>query len=196
MRKGEQTREYIIMKAAELFNQRGYFGSSITDIMQVTGLRKGGIYNHFASKDEIALAAFDYAIDVLRKKYAQAIKGKKTAVEQLIAVVSIYHNIIEDPPLTGGCPLLNTAVESDDAHPALRDKAREALNQFLAFIRLIVSRGIRKGEFSPTVNPESVSIYITSTLEGAVMISKLHHDSRYMQQALTHLIQFIEGLST
>ncbi|MUG68547.1 TetR family transcriptional regulator [Paenibacillus campinasensis] len=194
MRKGEKTREFIVQQAAELFNQQGYFGSSMSDIMRVTGLRKGGIYNHFESKDELALEAFDYAIGVLSRRYYEAIRGKSSAAEQLISVVSIYENVIENPPLKGGCPLLNTAVESDDAHPVLREKAADAMDQFLKFIQMIINRGIRKGELKASIHPESAAIFITSAMEGAVMMSKLYRDSRYMQQALEHLSSYIHSL--
>ncbi len=43
MSKGEQTKERILERAAQLFNQQGYFGSSLSDIMHETGLEKGGI---------------------------------------------------------------------------------------------------------------------------------------------------------
>lgn len=193
MRKGTITRERIIMQAAELFNQQGYAGSSVSDIMRVTGLRKGGIYNHFGSKDELALEAFDYAINRMRRKYAEAIKGKTSSIDQLIAIVSIYRNIVEDPPLKGGCPLLNTAIESDDTHPALRDKAREAMDQFLKFIRIVINRGKRKGEILSSVDGASVSVYIVAAMEGGVMISQLYRDSGYMRHTLEHLTHYFES---
>lgn len=194
IRKGAQTRDYIIMQAAELFNQQGYAGSSISDIMRVTGLRKGGIYNHFDSKDELAIEAFDYAIDRLRQRYAEAAKVKSSAIDQLISVVSIYRDIFENPPLKGGCPLLNTAIESDDSHPALREKARHAMDQFLKFIRILIDRGKRLGQIQSSVNAESVSIYLVSAMEGAVMLSQLYRDSSYMRHTLEHLTNFIENI--
>ena len=60
--KGERTREGIVAAAAPLFNQRGYAASSMSDVMAATGLEKGGIYRHFESKDELALAAFDHTL--------------------------------------------------------------------------------------------------------------------------------------
>lgn len=42
MQKGEQTRRNIVLKSAELFNQKGYAGCSMNDIMEATGLKKGG----------------------------------------------------------------------------------------------------------------------------------------------------------
>ena len=51
VKKGERTRRVIVEKAAALLNTRGYFGSSINDLMREMGLQKGGIYNHFSSKE-------------------------------------------------------------------------------------------------------------------------------------------------
>ena len=61
MAKGKTTRERIVTEAANLFNQRGFEGSSMSDVMAVTGLEKGGIYRHLSSKEELAAKAFDYA---------------------------------------------------------------------------------------------------------------------------------------
>ena len=61
MTKGEQTRQRLVAEAAGLFNRHGYEGSSMQDIMQATGLKKGGIYRHFGTKEELAQEAFDYA---------------------------------------------------------------------------------------------------------------------------------------
>src|SRR2546425_5085393 len=61
MSKGKQTRQRIVVEAANLFNRRGYKGSSLKDVMEATGLEKGGIYRHFSSKEELAAAAFDHA---------------------------------------------------------------------------------------------------------------------------------------
>ena len=47
MRKGEQTGQEIIRKAAPIFNQKGYDGAALSDLMRATGLEKGGIYGHF-----------------------------------------------------------------------------------------------------------------------------------------------------
>ena len=48
MRKGEATRQRIIAEAAPIFNQRGFVGCSLADLMEATGREKGGIFRHFA----------------------------------------------------------------------------------------------------------------------------------------------------
>jgi AcrR family transcriptional regulator len=47
MRKGEKTREKILMRAARLFNEEDYFGASLAELMEATGLKKGGLYKSF-----------------------------------------------------------------------------------------------------------------------------------------------------
>ena len=59
--KGQQTRREIVEKAAPLFNKKGYECTSLSDLMHATGLKEGGIYRHFSSKEELATAAFDYS---------------------------------------------------------------------------------------------------------------------------------------
>jgi len=74
MSKAQETKARIIKQAAALFNQQGYAGSSMSDIMRVTGLQKGGIYNHFRSKDELALEAFDFAVNRVQSEFMGALK--------------------------------------------------------------------------------------------------------------------------
>jgi AcrR family transcriptional regulator len=47
-----KTREQILFEAACLFNVKGYSGAALSDMMHATGLEKGGIYNHFESKEK------------------------------------------------------------------------------------------------------------------------------------------------
>src|SRR5215470_17477901 len=111
MSKGDQTRERILARSAQLFNRQGYSGSSLSDIMRETGLEKGGIYNHFTSKEQLALESFDFAYELVRQRVRDALSGRFDAIERLLAIVSVSQSIVEDPPVPGGCPILNTAIE-------------------------------------------------------------------------------------
>ncbi|MBE0342560.1 TetR/AcrR family transcriptional regulator [Paenibacillus sp. 28ISP30-2] len=124
MKKGDRTREHIIIKSAEVFNQKGYAGTSLNDIIADTGIKKGGIYRHFASKDEIALEAYNYAASIVTRKILEAADHEQSASGRLIAFFRVYEDVINDPPFIGGCPMQNTAVESDDTHPELDRKSK------------------------------------------------------------------------
>ncbi|NEU80594.1 TetR/AcrR family transcriptional regulator [Nostoc sp. UIC 10630] len=192
MSKGEATKSRILHQAAELFNQQGYAGSSMSDIMRVTGLQKGGIYNHFQSKDDLALQAFDFAIARIKQHIRFALRSKRHAVERLQAIIEVFSSFAENPPIKGGCPLLNTAVESDDAHPALRERAQQAMNSWLHLIRRIIETGIAKGEIRSEVSADEIATIVIATLEGAIMMSKLYGDSIHMHRIINHLNQYLE----
>src|ERR1700730_17619749 len=121
MSKGEATRERILAHSAQLCNRQGYAPAPLADIMSETGLEKGGIYNHFSSKEQLGLESFDYAYDLVRQRVRQALDGKLNAIERLLAIVSVFQSIADDPPVAGGCPILNAAIEADDANEVLRD---------------------------------------------------------------------------
>ncbi|MBD2451893.1 TetR/AcrR family transcriptional regulator [Nostoc sp. FACHB-152] len=191
MSKGEETKSRIIQQAAELFNQQGYAGSSISDIMRVTGLQKGGIYNHFQSKDELALQAFDFAIACVSQHTLAAVKSKHHAIERLEAIIEVFSTFVNNPPIKGGCPLLNTAVESDDTNPALRDRAQQAMNSWRNLIFQIIEKGITRGEIRSGVDADEIATIIIATLEGAIMMSKLYGDAIHMQRVMNHLKQYI-----
>ncbi len=124
MSKGEETRQRIIAQAAPLFNQRGYEGCSLQDIMESTGLENGGIYRHFESKEELAAEAFDYAWNLASTRRRANLDVIPNHVDRLKQYVA---NFVTRSTLPGGCPLLNTGVDSDNGNPVLREKVRKAL---------------------------------------------------------------------
>ena len=194
MSKGEETRERILAHSAQLFNRQGYAGASLADIMRETGLEKGGIYNHFASKEQLALESFDYAYELVRQRVRQALAGKLNAIERLLAIVSVFQSIADDPPVAGGCPILNAAIEADDANEVLRDRARSAMDDWRVTIHRIVNKGIERREVDPATDADEVASILIATLEGAVMLSSLYKDPVHMKRATAHMERYIETL--
>jgi AcrR family transcriptional regulator len=191
MKKGENTKQFIVEKAAEIFNQKGYSGGSLTDIMEATGLQKGGVYRHFENKDEIALEAFDYAFSLMEKRFINVLNKENTATGQLIAIINVYNDIIDNPPLLGGCPLLNTAIDSENTHPLLKEKAIKAMDKWINLIKSILSNGMTHNEFKNDIEIDYIPSFIISTIEGAVMISRLYNDSKHIQYACNQLAEFV-----
>jgi TetR/AcrR family transcriptional repressor of nem operon len=192
MRKGEKTRERIIEQTAPLFNQKGFFGSSLSDVMEATGLKKGGIYNHFVSKEELALQAFDYAAACVSERLSLLLTERQTAVERLLAFASVFRDLAINPPVPGGCPLLNTAIESDDAHPVLRERVRHAMDRWRERIQNAVRDGLATGEFRKGLDPDVVASRFIATLEGGVMLSRLYRDPVHIHRAVEFLTEYIQ----
>jgi TetR/AcrR family transcriptional regulator, transcriptional repressor for nem operon len=183
----------ILHRAAEVFNRKGYFGASMSDIMQATGLEKGGIYNYFDSKDDLALEAFDYAVGLVRQEYQAALKDKRDAIDRLRAIIDVFRGMSYGIPVAGGCPVLNTAIESDDTHPVLRDHARRAMDEWCEFVRRTVTKGIERGQIRPEVDAHELASFLIATLEGAIMLTKLFDDPVHMNRAVAYLESYLES---
>ena len=184
----------ILQRAAQVFNRKGYFGTSIADIMEATGLEKGGIYNYFQSKDDLALQAFDYAVDQIREEFAHAIKGKIHAIDRLQAIIGVFRKMPDGYPFEGGCPVLNTTVEADYAHPALRQRSRQAMQEWHDFIHRIVERGIEREEICPESDPDAIASVLIAALEGAVVLANLYGNSAPMNHVVDHLNHYLSSL--
>jgi AcrR family transcriptional regulator len=192
MSKGETTRQRIIQEAAAVFNTKGYEGSSVSDLLEATGLKKGGLYRHFESKEEIALQAFDYAWTEARAVHRRCMDPNASPKEQLFQFIDSFAHP-EKLPVPGGCPLLNTAIDSDDGNPKLRNKAQRALSDWLSFLESLVFQGIRQGELSEALNPQEAASCITATLEGALMMSRLTDSLFPLNAAAAFLVEWLSG---
>jgi TetR/AcrR family transcriptional repressor of nem operon len=189
MSNGEETRERIVAKAAALFNQHGLDGTSMSDLMKATGLAKGGIYRHFSSKEDVAVQAFDYAWQATAEARMHDLDAVSNSVDKLKRYLA---NCIDDLPVPGGCPLLNTAVDADDGNPVLRSRARKALVQWRILLESIISTGIKRNEIKRGIKPAHLANIIISCLEGALMMSLLERDREALRIARSHLEQYLE----
>jgi TetR/AcrR family transcriptional repressor of nem operon len=157
-----------VEQSAAVFNRHGYSGTSMSALMAATGLEKGGLYRHF--------------------------ENCTTSLERLLLLV---RNFVEPLPraIPGGCPLLNTAIENDDGNPVLREKARGALDEWRSVIAEIVCQGMRGGELRNDVDPIAVATIVISSLEGAIMFSRLENTREALFMVGKHLEGYLRSLS-
>jgi TetR/AcrR family transcriptional repressor of nem operon len=188
MRKGDATRERIVAEAAPLFNQRGFAGCSMADVMEVTGLEKGGLYRHFSSKQELAEEVFRYSLALSVKTRTADLGHIEGAIEKLRYVVRRF---VETPSaVAGGCVLMNTAVDADDSNPELRALAKQGIGRWKKRLEKIVADGIAAGEVRADVEPRRIANAIVGGLEGALMISRLEGG----KEALRDMREVLDGV--
>lgn len=194
MSKSERTRQFIIEKTAPVFNEKGFAGTSLTDLTKATGLTKGSIYGNFADKDAVAVAAFDFNFSQVTEYMKARILAKDNAVDRLLAYPAVYRDFLKIPFLRPGCPILNTSTEVDDTHPLLKEKAAAALAFWKKSIENQVLRGISRGEIRKDVSPATVAVIMMSMIEGAIMQAKVAGRATELRIAMDFLASWIEGL--
>jgi TetR/AcrR family transcriptional repressor of nem operon len=202
MRKSEKTRRLIVEKSASLFNQKGFAGTSIQDIMEATGLTKGGIYGNFKKesgdkkgvKEEIALAAFQYAVKVVNDEVQKRTFVIENSLDKLKAVVYFYKERVMNPPVEGGCPILNTTIDADDTNPALQKRVVKSIEYWQQRIIKTVEKGKQEGEVKKEVNAEDFATLFIGTLEGGILMSRIFKDNHQFDIMADQLIKLIDEL--
>jgi TetR/AcrR family transcriptional regulator, transcriptional repressor for nem operon len=188
--KADRTKQFIIEKTAPVFNFRGYAGTSMSHLMEATGLTKGSIYGNFENKDEVALAAFDYNFGAVVLYIKNKMTARTSVIEQLLVYPETYRNFLNIPFLQAGCPVLNTSTEADDTHPQLKNRAANALKLWKSSIEKQIARGIENQEIKPDTNASEFAVILISLIEGAVMQAKVTGTTT----ALNATMNFLEGM--
>jgi TetR/AcrR family transcriptional repressor of nem operon len=193
MGKGQVTKEHIIRQSAGLFNTKGYTGTSLSEIIERCNVRKGGIYNHFENKDEIALAAFDYMFKQLKDLLSKAVTEQSEPTEKILALCEAYIMLVEEDACEGGCPIMNTAVENDDGHPMLKQKAQLAMSEIMSGLGEIIREGMKRQQFRSNIDVEEACSVVIALIEGGVMLSKLYNDNKYIRHCTNQVKAYMHG---
>ncbi|TWI16883.1 TetR/AcrR family transcriptional regulator [Sphingobacterium siyangense] len=173
MSKAEQTRQYIIEKTAPIFNKKGYFATSLSDITTATGLTKGSIYGNFKDKDDLATHVYTYQSRKISEAVNQQIIQQKTSLKKLLSFLDFYKENFKNIAASGGCPMMNAAVEADDSLSFLTPKVRRSFDLWRQRLILILEEGVASGEFKQHISAENYAITFMAMVEGGILLSKI-----------------------
>ncbi|ASZ12528.1 TetR/AcrR family transcriptional regulator [Chitinophaga pendula] len=188
MGKAAETRRYIIEKAAPVFNRKGIAGTTVDDVLSVTGMAKGGVYGRFVNRQELAVAAVEFLLAEVRRRMADVMDREISATRKLLA----YMNDQLDPvhyAIEGGCPILNFSVEADDTDPVLKEKLKFVIEIVQQKLVTVIQQGIDAGELSADINACDFALKMFAMLEGGIMISRVSGNVKYM----TGLIRMLKA---
>jgi TetR/AcrR family transcriptional repressor of nem operon len=189
--KADRTKQYIIETTANIFNKKGYAGTSMSDLTAATGLTKGSIYGNFENKEDVALAVFDYNHSRIVSEINKRMATAKSYQAKLLVYADVYNHYTMRSFPEGGCPILNTAIEADDTNGLLKDKASRALVKWQKNIQGLIKSGIQEGEFRQDTDPAQLAVSIVALIEGGVMISRVTDDKSSLNRVIktvSHLI--------
>lgn len=192
--KAERTKQFIIEKTAPIFNEKGYSGTSLNDILEATGLTKGSIYGNFENKDEVALAAFDYNIEQIVIYVRNKMDEHELIIDKLLVYPEMYRNFLQLPFLNAGCPIANTSTEADDTHPLLREKVNAALSFWRNSVERLVTKGIERNEIRPDLDVnEFVSVFV-SLIQGCSIHAKVSGNIAPLNATMNYLVKMTKEI--
>lgn len=194
MSKAERTRQFIIEKTAPVFNAKGYAGTSINDLTEATGLTKGSIYGNFENKDEVALAAFDYNFERVIMYIKSRMDDHTNTIDKLLVYPEVYRNFLKVPILQTGCPINNTAAESDDTHPLLKEKVARAFEYWRERLENRVLIGIENDEIRADVDVNEFVSVLISLIQGSIIQIKATGKLAPLNTTMDYLEKMIRDL--
>lgn len=189
--KAEQTTRFIISKVAPIFNKNGYYGTSMSDITEATGLTKGAVYGNFKNKEDLAFAAFKYNIDLVVDRIKAELIEIESPLDQLRALLNFYRRYKHYTIEIGGCPILNIGVDANHQNSALLAKVQEVILKLQFYICKMIELGQKAGELKSTVNAPLYAKRIFALIEGAIFMATTMNDDTYINDMMDHVDHII-----
>jgi len=193
--RGKETRERIVRAAAELFHLHGYYHTSVDAILRRANVKKGNLYFHFRTKEEIGYAVVESFADQFGKLFTTTTASKTSLREQIRAFFGAMEQYHVDNHCQGGCPFGNLALEMSDNNPGIADHVDTVFRYFEGQITRLVDEAKGRGEVRANVDSEQLAQFILSTFEGATLITKVRkeitvfHNCRQVLDALLITLQ-------
>lgn len=160
--RAEQTRRALLHAAAEVFDEYGYAGASITRILKRAGVTAGALYFHFGSKEELAKAVMNSQPETLVPLVAAG------GLQRLIDLTLVWSwQLQRDPLLRAGVRLTNEQTSAEG--PANADP----YEKFRAIMTGYLREAQEEGELQPGVDPAVVAEFVVAACTGMQMYSNV-----------------------
>lgn len=190
------THKHIVREASGVFNRFGYGATPVSAIMTATGMKKGGLYNQFLSKEELAVESFRFNVATVADFLRATFESTDDPMERLRRLLRASLLIAEGRVVPGGCPVLNAAIESDDAIPVMRKEAARSARKVRTFIRSQIDAARDAGLLRRDADSGKLSYFFLASLEGGIMLAKLHGIPDPLEAVIYNLNAIIDTLAT
>ena len=184
--KGEITREKILEAARGLFNTKGFNATTISDLVEATGMQKGSLYFHFPGKDAIAREVFKEATDEFMEFLGKVLGGDNPGA----GLENFFRAALDKHLATGfvgGCIFGNAALEMTDFDPEFAGMTDRVFDDWIDRVASVVAGAQKRGQIRTDIDSEALAKHIIATIEGGIMMSRLKKDDRPMRECLDTL---------
>lgn len=176
------------------FNKKGYIGTSLRDITELTGLTKGSIYGNFENKEAVAQAVYRYNASNIGNRLLNISQYTRGGAQEKIAgILNFYRINWKDISETGGCPLLNAATEVDDTLPVLMADVRSSFKGLIKIFENIITDGILEKDFKEGLEIGKLAGTIVMLIEGGILLAKTMDNQDYLEVAFNRIESIVEN---
>jgi len=193
--KGDLTRQNIIEKALQLFSVKGYYNTSISDILAATKLTKGGLYGHFPSKAAIWQAVYDEAVCVWRENVFRGVRDRTDPLTRIITFIeNDLRKYLGADLFEGGCFFLNMLVELSGQSDPMSKQILRGFVRISKLIQVWLEEAAVQGLLKPGLNHKQVANFIVISLNGAAALYTASRDDSIIEQTINELRFYVNEL--
>ena len=160
----EQNRRLIVETASRMFRLQGLENVAVADVMRESGFTHGGFYNHFKSKDELAVEAIGSAFDVAASDLSEKLASEKHPKESLSSFVARYLSPHHRDTKSGGCPAPALSADAARNGKAVQTAFVKGIETYLDVIAAHMDGDEQEAR------QQAVALF--SGLVGAIMLSR------------------------
>lgn len=189
-------KEKIILEACRLFSLKGYMSTSIQDVMAASGASKGGLYNHFKSKEELFRAVLEHARTIWRERNLRGLEDLESPVERLILLIENYRDnyLTDEESFPGGCFFINLSVDLDDQDPGLSKELEKGFTGLRRMILRLLEESKRRGELREGVYVNDIAEIVFAAIMGAAVAYGQEKSATQLNRTVTAVVNFVKGL--
>ncbi len=173
-------KEKLLDAALEEFLDRGFNGCGVQDITDAAGVPKGSFYNHFKSKESLAIVALQR---YMAERPFDSVAASPLA--RLRAHFDLLAERIEAWQFRRGCLLESFATETADANPAMREALAEAFDYWTENVAALLAAAQAAGEVDPALDAGTCARFLVHAWEGAVTGAKVSKSRRPIDDFFT-----------
>ena len=165
--------EDAVHDAMHVFWTRGYHATSLTDLLEGTGLSKGSLYKAFGDKKSLFLKALDHYAEEGLEELDQALAAPGSVKAAIRAALTIYVPLSAGNAGSRGCMVMATAAEMLPHDPEIGARVQDTFRRIQALLAGAVRRGQATGELATDQDARDVARFLTCQIEGMRLLGKV-----------------------